>query len=132
MTGMASESWLVLAQDDLATAEALLGTMPRLCLRIGLQCHGAVKKVLTAAYIQHHGKAPVETEGIEHLLAKLPGTTDREARILQTIEWLNTYPILQSMESQDLGDLAALLTQEKTVELLGRTKELCEWIKARL
>ena len=133
MAGTVSDNnWLALAENDLATAQAMLETTQGLYLQIGLQCHRAIDKILRASYAEQYISTPVETDGLLHLVADLPLKGELDARMLQTLEWLNTYPILESMDAKDLGDLAALLTQDRTAELLARTKELFEWIKAKL
>jgi len=132
VTGMAPNDWLALAESDLAAAQAMLARAQRLYLQMGLQCHEAVGKALTASYLKQHGVRPPETADLVKLLADLPGRADLDARLLQTVEWLNTYPLLAARDAGDLGDLAALLTEDKTKELLDRTKELVEWIKANL
>jgi HEPN domain-containing protein len=133
MAGTASDDWLARAQNDLAAAQTMLATGQRLYLQIGLQCHGAIQKLLTASYAKHHGATPAPTDSsISRLLADLPWRADLDARMLQTIEWLDMYPILESMNPPDQGDLAALLTDEKTTDLLARTRELFAWLAAKL
>ena len=132
MAGMAFEDWLSLAENDLMTAQSTLGTGRRVFLQIGLQCHQAIESVLTAAYLKHHASLPANAEGLLRIVTELPIKAEMDDRALQTLEWLSAYPILESMGVQDAGDLAAMLTEEKTKELLDRTKELFEWIQSRL
>ncbi len=49
----------------------------------------------------------------------------------ETIEELNSYYI-DSRYTEDIEELAKLLTETKTVSVLNSTEELFEWIKARL
>jgi len=131
MVGMVTDNWLSLAENDLMTAQTTLGTGRRVFLQIGLQCHQAIESILTA-YIKHHASMPANAEGLLRIVTELPIKAEMDDQALQTLEWLSTYPILESMGVQDAGDLAALLTEEKTAELLARTKELFDWIKSRL
>ena len=83
-------------------------------------------------YIKRHASMPANAEGLLRIVTELPIKAEVDDRAFQTLEWFNAYPIIESMGVQDAGDLAALLTEEKTKELLGRTKELFEWIKSKL
>lgn len=132
MAGMAFEDWLSLAENDLMTAQSTLGTGRRVFLQIGLQCHQAIESLLTAACLKHHASMPANAEGLLRIVAELPVKAEMDDRAFQALEWLSAYPIIESMGVQNAGDLVALLTEKKTKELLGRTKELFEWIKARL
>jgi HEPN domain-containing protein len=132
MAGMAFDDWLSLAENDLMTAQSTLGTGQGVFLQIGLQCHQAIESILTASYIKHRASLPANTEGLLRIVTELPIKAEMDDRALQTLEWLSVYPIIESMGAQNAGDLAALLTEEKTAELLARTKELFEWIKSKL
>lgn len=131
MAGKVSDNWLTLAQDDLTTAQTMLETARGLLLHVGLRCHEAVRETLTAAGARQGGEVPAETDSLLRLVAQRPWKAVLDARMLQTLEWLSAYPILESEGVQDAGDLAVLLTPEKTAELLARTKELCDWIGAQ-
>jgi hypothetical protein len=92
----------------------------------------AIEGLLTAAYLKHHISLPANAEGLLRIVTELPFKAEMDDWAFQTLEWLSVYPILESMGVQDAGDLAAILTEEKTAELLERTKELFERIKSRM
>jgi HEPN domain-containing protein len=51
--------------------------------------------------------------------------------MIAAIEELNSYYI-ESRYSEDIEELSKLLTEAKAVSVLNSTKELFEWIRARL
>jgi HEPN domain-containing protein len=123
------DNWLSLAEYDLATAEAMLQS--KRFLYVGFMCQQAVEKILKAAYVKHHALTPPYTHNVLRLVAELPWKDEIDDRRLKTLESLNSYYI-ESRYTEDIQELAAVLTEERTTEILRRTKELFAWIKSKL
>jgi HEPN domain-containing protein len=123
------DNWLSLAEYDLATAEALLQS--KRFLYVGFMCQQAVEKILKAAYVKHHALTPPYTHNLLRLLTELPWKGEVDDRMLKTLESLNSYYI-ESRYTEDIQELATVLTEDRATEILSRTKELLEWIRSRL
>lgn len=123
------DNWLLLAQYDLATAEAMLQTQRY--LYVAFMCQQAIEKLLKACYVKSRGATPPYTHNLLRLLGELPWKPEVDAKRLETLESLNSYYI-ESRYTEDIQELTAMLTAAKAGELLACTKELFEWIKSRL
>jgi hypothetical protein len=130
-TQMTVRDLLSLADRDLAAAQTMLRARECLLLDIALACHRAIVNLLTAAYLEHQMVPPPDTDNVLRLALELPWRTEMDAWMLQMLEWLNAYPILASQDAGPADELAVLLTEEKTQELLDGTKELFDWIRSR-
>jgi len=129
MSGKIINNWLSLAEYDLATAKALLQT--RRYLYVAFMCQQAIEKILKACYVKHHAATPPYTHNLLRLLAELPWKADMDARMIEFVETLNSYYI-ESRYTEDIEELAKLMTQDKASLVLTSTQELFEWIKGRL
>jgi HEPN domain-containing protein len=129
MTASAINNWLSLAQYDLATAEAMLQTGR--FLYVGFMCQQAVEKLLKACYVKERGSTPPYTHNLLRLTTELPGSGEIDAHRLRTLESLNSYYI-ESRYTEDIQELATAFTETKAEMILRDTKELFEWIKAKL
>jgi len=129
MAGDMIDNWLSLAQYDLATAEAMLQT--RRYLYVGFMCQQAVEKLLKACYVRERGSTPPYTHNLLRLVAELPWGGEVDAQRLKTLQSLNSYYI-ESRYTEDVQELTAALTERKVTLILGDTKELFAWIRAKL
>lgn len=123
------DNWLSLGEYDLATAQAMLDT--KRFLYVGFMCQQAIEKTLKASFVKHHVSTPPYTHNLLRLVAELPWKAQIDAQMMETLEALNSYYI-ESRYTEDIKELAAVLTEGKAVEILSRTKELFEWIRSRL
>jgi HEPN domain-containing protein len=129
MARKAVDNWFSLAEYDLATAEAMLQS--KRFLYVGFMCQQAVEKILKAAYVKHHAVTPPYTHNLLRLITELPWKGEVDDWTLKTLESLNSYYI-ESRYTEDIQELAAVLTEERAAEILSRTKELFAWIKSKL
>jgi len=123
------DNWLLLAEYDLATAQAMLQT--KRLLYVGFMCQQAIEKILKACYVKYHGATPPYTHNLLRLLAELPWKEDVDDRKLTTIETLNSYYI-ESRYTEDIQELAKALTEAKANEVLETTRELFGWLRSKL
>lgn len=129
MSKKIEQNWFSLAEYDLATAKAMLQT--KRYLYVAFMCQQAIEKILKACYVKHHAATPPYTHNLLRLLAELPCRADMDARMLEFVETLNSYYI-ESRYTEDIEELAKVMTQDKANLLLTSTEEIFEWIKARL
>jgi HEPN domain-containing protein len=129
MARKAVDNWFSLAEYDLATAEAMLQS--KRFLYVGFMCQQAVEKILKAAYVKHHALTPPYTHNLLRLVTELPWEGEVDDRMLKILESLNSYYI-ESCYTEDIQELAAVLTEERAAEILSRTRELFAWIKSKL
>jgi HEPN domain-containing protein len=129
MTRDVIDNRLSLGEYDLATAQALLQT--RRFLYVGFMCQQAIEKILKAPFVEHHASTPPYTHNLLRLIAELPWKTQIDAQMMETLKSLNSYYI-ESRYTEDIKELAAVLTEEKAAEILSRARELFEWIRSKL
>ncbi|OHB64580.1 MAG: hypothetical protein A2Y77_12840 [Planctomycetes bacterium RBG_13_62_9] len=123
------DNWLSLAEYDLTTAQAMLQT--KRLLYVGFMCQQAIEKILKACYVKHRGTTPPYTHNLLRLIADMPWKDDIDSRMLGVIETLNSHYI-ESRYTEDIGELAATLTEARANEILRLTRELLGWIRLKL
>ena len=123
------DNWLSLAQYDLATAEAML--QAGRYLYVGFMCQQAIEKLLKAGYVKHHGVTPPYTHNLLRLAGELPWNAQIDDHRGGTLGSLSSYYI-ESRYTEDIQELAAALTESKAKAVLAATKELFQWIHAKL
>ena len=121
--------WIDIADYDLATAEAMLST--ERYFYVGFMCHQPIEKLLKAYYV----RVINDTPSYIHNLCRLAGLSniypelsESQKDLLDTLEPLSVetrYPTQKDM-------ILKSLTREKCEALIGKTKELSEWIKRQL
>ncbi len=57
------DNWLLLAEYDLATAQAML--QAKRLLYVGFMCQQAVEKILKACYVKSRGMTPIESVNLD-------------------------------------------------------------------
>jgi len=123
------DNWLSLAKYDLATADDMLKS--KRYLYVAFMCQQSVEKILKACYVKQHTTTPPYTHNLLRLIKELNFKNEIGDEKIATIEELNSYYI-ESRYTEDLDELSKLLTEANAVSVLNSTKELFEWIKARL
>ena len=123
------DNWFSLAKYDLATAEAMLQTGRY--LYVGFMCQQALEKLLKACYVKERGSTPPYTHNLLRLTAELSWGGEIDPQRLKALQSLNSYYI-ESRYTEDIQELAAVLTEAKVRIVLADVKELFEWIKAKL
>jgi len=81
--------------------------------------------------VKHHALTPPYTHNLLRLVTELPWEGEVDDRMLKILESLNSYYI-ESCYTEDIQELAAVLTEERAAEILSRTRELFAWIKSKL
>lgn len=121
--------WVDIADYDLETAHAMLAT--ERYLYVGFMCHQTIEKLLKAYYVRTTNDSPPHTHSLSRL-ADLSGLyaelNESQKDLLDMLEPLNVetrYPTQKDM-------ILKSLTREKCEALIGKTKELSEWIKRQL
>lgn len=74
---------------------------------------------------------PPYTHNLLRLVKELNFRDEMGDEKMAAIEELNSYYI-ESRYTEDIEELSKLLTETKAVSVLDSTKELFEWIRARL
>ena len=123
------DNWLSLAEYDLATAQDL--SKAKKYLYVAFMCQQAIEKILKACYVKQHKSTPPYTHNLLRLVKDLSFKDEIGDEMMAAIEELNSYYV-ESRYTEDIEELSKLLTEAKAVSVLNSTKELFEWIKARL
>ena len=122
-------NWISLAEYDLATAQDMLKA--NRYLHVAFMCQQAIEKILKACYVKQHTSTPPYTHNLLRLIKELSFKDEMGDERMTKIEELNSYYI-ESRYTEDIEELSKLLTEAKVVSVLNSTKELFEWIKAKL
>jgi len=118
--------WVGMADYDLKTAQAMLAT--ERYLYVGFMCHQTIEKLLKAYYVHAAGDTPPYTHNLSRL-ANLSGVyaelSDNQKDFLDMLEPMN----IEARYPTDKDMILESLTEERCKMLIGKTKELSEWIK---
>ena len=123
------DNWLSLAEYDLATAHDM--SQAGRYLYVAFMCQQAIEKILKACYVKQHVSTPPYTHNLLRLIKESSFKDEMNDEIMQALEELNSYYI-ESRYTEDIEELSKLLTEAKAVSVLSSTKELFEWIRAKL
>ncbi|MCH7559558.1 MAG: HEPN domain-containing protein [Planctomycetes bacterium] len=123
------KNWISLAKYDLETAEAMLNAGRY--LYVAFMCQQAIEKILKACYVKEFNDTPPYTHNLLRLAKELSFFSKIGSDKLEHVEVLNAYYI-ESRYTEELGELLAVLTEEKAREILDSTKGLFEWLKYQI
>ena len=123
------KNWISLAKYDLETAEAMLNAGRY--LYVAFMCQQAIEKILKACYVKEFNDTPPYTHNLLRLAKELSFFSKIGSDKLEHVEVLNAYYI-ESRYTEELGELVAVLTEEKAREILDSTKGLFEWLKYQI
>ncbi len=123
------DNWLSLAKYDLATAHDMLKA--KKYLYVAFMCQQAIEKILKACFVKQHKSTPPYTHNLLRLIKELNFKDEMDNEMMAAIEELNSYYI-ESRYTEDIEELSKFLTEDKAVSVLNSTKELFEWIRAKL
>ena len=123
------DNWLSLAEYDLATACDM--SKAKRYLYVAFMCQQAIEKILKACYVKQHTSTPPYTHNLLRLIKELNFKDEMGDELMAAVEELNSYYI-ESRYTEDIEELSKLLTEAKAASVLNSTKELFEWIKAKL
>ncbi|MCH8120366.1 MAG: HEPN domain-containing protein [Planctomycetes bacterium] len=123
------KNWISLAKYDLETAEAMLNAGRY--LYVAFMCQQAIEKILKACYVKEFNDTPPYTHNLLRLAKELSFFSKIGSDKLEHVEVLNAYYI-ESRYTEEFGELVAVLTEEKTREILDSTKGLFEWLKYQI
>lgn len=123
------KNWISLAKYDLETAEAMLNADRY--LYVAFMCQQAIEKILKACYVKEFNDTPPYTHNLLRLAKELSFFSKIGSDKLEHVEVLNAYYI-ESRYTEELGELVAVLTEEKAREILDSTKGLFEWLKYQI
>ena len=121
--------WLEISDYDLITAEAMLKS--KRYLYVGFMCHQAIEKILKALYSGLKNEVPPYTHNLIYLAEKIgiyEKLSSEHKIFIDTIDPMNIEARYPSYKK----DLLKILTEEKCIELLNKTKEFHNWIKKKL
>jgi len=121
--------WTDLSDYDLETAEAMLRS--KRYLYVGFMCHQAIEKIFKAYFTFLKSDVAPFTHSLSFLAKKgdfYELFSEEQKDFIDQIEPLNIEARYPSHKER----LLKSLTEEKCNEIIGRTKELQSWIKAKL
>ncbi len=121
--------WADISDYDLETAEAMLAA--KRLLYVGFMCHQAVEKLLKAYYVSTVRDDPPYTHNLSYL-AKRSGLyellSEEQKDFLDLLEPLN----IEARYPTHKDRLLRSLSPERCEAMVGKTRELLQWIKGQL
>lgn len=121
------EEWLKQAEYDLQTAEAMLQT--KRYIYTVFMCHLAIEKTFKALYTKRFNKIPPKIHElvyfIKKLELKLPEKISEFIGTLSEAHIVTRYP-------DELLEVLKYFPQDKTEEILTKSKEVIQWIRDML
>ncbi len=121
--------WVDISDYDLETAEAMLQSQRY--LYVGFMCHQTIEKIFKAYYTKLLPEAVPYTHSLS-FLAKKGGFyntfSDEQKDFIDQLEPLNIEARYPSYKER----LLKSLTEAKCKEIIAHTKNLQQWIKAKL
>lgn len=121
--------WLEMCDYDLGTAQAMFDAGKY--LYVGFLCHLIIEKALKAYWSNVLEEPPLKIHGLSKLAEKTglaQEMTDNQLAFIDTLEPLNIEARYPSYKDR----LIKSLTPEYCQSLMQTTKELFQWIKAKL
>jgi HEPN domain-containing protein len=121
--------WIEISDYDLETAEAMLES--KRYLYVGFMCHQSIEKILKAYFTKLKSETAPFSHSLSYLAKKgdfYESFTEAQKDFIDQIEPLNIEARYPSHKER----LLRSLTKEKCAEILQNTKELQQWIKAKL
>lgn len=121
--------WLDLSDYDLDTALAMLAS--KRYLYVGFMCHQTIEKVFKAYYTSLKSETAPYSHSLSYLAKKggfYEEFSENQKEFIDQIEPLNIEARYPSHKER----LLRSLTHEKSLEIIEQTKELQQWIKAKL
>ncbi len=123
---MDKDEWFKQADYDMDTAEFMFSG-ERYFYSV-FMCHLSIEKALKGLYIRKFKDAPPKTHNLLYLLEfidlELPEDMYDFVFTLNRVSVLTRYP-------DDLKKMLEDYNKEKTNEILGKSKELLRWLKAK-
>jgi HEPN domain-containing protein len=124
-----SKYWLELSEYDIETAEAMLET--KRFLYVGFMCHQAIEKILKAYFNKIHDEHAPYTHNL-FLLAEKSGLdthlSEEQKNFIDQLEPLN----IESRYPSYKEKVFKTLSQQYCSQIIKNTKELHQWISAKL
>ena len=123
------EYWLGLCEDDMKAAKSLLESKDFLWM--GFICHLIAEKALKAAVANVTSEIPPKTHDLTRL-AECSGIFDElsenQLELLETLNPLN----IETRYPEHKDRISALMTEQKSTDILNKTEEFLCWIKQKL
>lgn len=121
--------WVELALYDLETASAMLES--KRYLYVGFMAHQTIEKILKAYFVKTIKNTPPFTHNLSSLAKQSTISTsfsEEQLNLIDILEPLNIEARYPTHKEQ----LLKSLDSERSQDILNRTQELFEWIKAKL
>ncbi len=121
--------WVELSDYDLETAEAMLQS--KRYLYVGFMCHQSIEKIIKGFFTFLKSDVAPFSHSLSYLAKKgdfYEIFSEEQKDFIDQIEPLNIEARYPSHKER----LLKSLTEEKCIEIIGKTKELQGWIKEKL
>lgn len=122
-----TEEWLIQAEYDLDTAEAMFKA--KRYIYTVFMCHLSIEKALKGLYAKKFQKDPPKTHDLSYLTKKIE--LKLPELFLDFLEDLNDLSV-PTRYPDELENLLKQYKKEATEKILNRTKELLSWLKEKL
>ena len=121
--------WIDLSDNDMVVAETLIKNGHN--LYAGFMCHQAVEKIAKGYYAKVKNSTPPFKHDLEYLTQQSGLYSMLSEEQISFLEILNPLNI-EARYPDYKNKIAQYLTNEKTRDIFGKTKELLLWIKKKI
>ncbi len=123
------KNWLMLAEYDIVSAEAMLQTGRY--VYVTFMCQQSIEKTMKAFYVKECQQTPPYTHNLMRLLGLLSCSEEITPEDRTFLERLNYY-CLESRYSETVVEFYETVTQQQALDIYTQTKRLYEWLLDRI
>lgn len=124
-----AQYWVDVSDYDLDTAEAMLQS--KRYLYVGFMCHQSIEKIFKALFTVAKSETAPYSHSLSYLAQKgefYEAFTEVQKDFIDLLEPMNIEARYPSHKER----LLASLTEARCIEILKETRDLQQWIKAKL
>ena len=123
------ENWKALAEYDFDAAGIMLKNGKH--LYVCFMCQQCIEKILKGVYVSKIRKTPPYTHNLQRLLSDLSGHVSLSETDQSILEMLSYY-YMESRYTEQIQEVAQIITEEKAANIYVSTKALFECLKNKI
>ncbi len=121
--------WLEMSEYDLVTAQAMLES--KRYLYVGFMCHQSIEKIFKALFAAKRNETPPFVHNLSMISQKgefYVEFSESQKDLIDELEPLN----IEARYPTHKEKMLKMLSEDKCISLIEKTRELQEWVKTKL
>lgn len=121
--------WLEMSDYDLVTAQAMLES--KRYLYVGFMCHQSIEKIFKALFTSKKNETPPFVHNLSMISQKgefYSEFSESQKDLIDELEPLN----IEARYPTHKEKMFKMLSEDKCISLIEKTRELQEWVKTKL